>query len=264
MMTLERYEGKSKEVVLSTTNSATRCLFANQAFSEAVATNEIISFFRDLNEKIDLNSLPSNVFVQKRGESNELTAFLYIDFFSNRLVTFFQGKERSIKLSSALGIIRDLSEIFAKIQSSTTNSETQKLLSVEDEFSNALDTTKSSTSDKLSIDGEDVIAFYPLSGRVVLSTSRGQSSIPIEMIQNCAHLFNREFAQSICPLLGLDSNLNGLLSGINKLYLGRCILGLGKSMAIQSPTHIGNERELSRIVSLIKIPGSEFYTEPLM
>src|SRR5262249_24946429 len=146
-MTLQPYEGKSQEVVLSITNSATNCLFANQAFSEALATNKMVDFFQDLNKKIDLNSLPRSVFVQKRGGSDEIIASLNIDFFENRLVTYFQGKEKSIKLSNALGIIQDLSEIFAKTQSSTANSEAQKLLSIEDEFTNALDTTESSTSD---------------------------------------------------------------------------------------------------------------------
>lgn len=262
MSALDRYDSNKPKEVLRIADPTVSCLFANQALSEALAANQVSNFFQKLNQQIDLDSFPSNVnvFVQKRGVSGEITASLDIDFFGNRLVTYFQGEEKSVNLSNALGIIRDLSEIFSKIQSSTTNSETQKLPSIEDEFTNALDSTSDT---KLTIDGKEVIAFYPLKERVVLSTSRGWSSMPIEKIQNCAHLFNREFAQSICPLLELDSSVNNLLNGINKLYLGRCILGLGKSIVTQSWSQLAHEREFHRIVCLIKIPGSAFYTAPL-
>ncbi|CCB87113.1 putative uncharacterized protein [Parachlamydia acanthamoebae UV-7] len=196
--------------------------------------------------------------MQKRGQSDEIIASLDIDFFENRLCTYFQGEEKSIKLSVALGIIQDLSEIFAKIQSSTIHSETEKLPPLKDQPTNALDATSDAK-----LDGNEMIKFYSLTGRVVLSTSQRESSTPIELIQNCAHLFNQEFAKNVCPLLSLDLNLNDLLNGIRNLYLGRCILGLGKSIAIQSRTQLGLQRDFVRIVNLIKVPGSASYSRPL-
>lgn len=253
MLSLDRYED------VPSTNLAKDCFLATQLLSQAIVTDQLSHFFQDLNQKINLNSIPRSISVQKLGRSNEIIASLNINFSGNQLATYFQGKQTSIKLSCALGITRDLAEIFAKIQSSITN------LALEDDLTCALTATESSTSDtKITIDGKEVIASYPLNGRVVLSANRGQSSMPLEMIQNCTHLFNREFAQSICPLLDLDSNVNSLLDGIYKLYLGRCILGLGKSIATQSHYSIGHTREFHRIASLIKIPGSAFYTEPLL
>lgn len=254
MLSLERYENKT------TTNSAVAdCFLATQLLSTALITNQLSQFFQNLNQKINLHSLPHEISVKKLGGSNEIIASLKINFSQNQLVTYFQGNYTSIQLSNALGITQDLTEIFAKIQSSPVN------LALEDQLTHALTTTESLTSDiKVRIDEKELIAFYPLKGRVVLTANRGQSSMPMDMIQNCTHLFNRAFAQSICPLLSLDSNVNSLIKGIYKLYLGRCILGLGKSIETSSRSQIGHQRELSRLVSLINIPGSAFYTEPLL
>ncbi len=106
------------------------------------------------------------------------------------------------------------------------------------------------------------MVFYPLNRRVVLFTNNNQSSVPIETMKNCSHLFNNEFAREICPLLGLDQNVSSLLNGIHKLYLGRCIIGLSKWTIDTYRRKIPYERELTRIVNLIKIPGSDYYTAP--
>lgn len=239
------------------------CFFAEQIFSEACTADKISD---ELLIKISKeNPCARGIFLEKKNLAKYTTTSLRINFFENRLITSYQGKELSIKLSCALGIISELSEIFAKIQSATKLQESEKDLSIESQFANVLDIIGSSESDvQLTANEKVVIAIYPLKGRVVLSTSGRQSSTPMEMIKGCAHLFNIEFAREICPLLCLDQNVSSLLNGINKLYLGRRILGLGKSIAAETRTQIGHERELDRIVSLIKMPGSAFYTEPLL
>lgn len=237
--------------------TSVNCLLATQMLTGASSTREVSAILGNLNQQINLPYLPQKISLRTNNLTREFVTGLDIDFFENRLVTYFQGNVNSIKLSNALGIICDLSEIFDKFQSA------KKTPLIEDEFTNALD-IKNTSDVKLTIDGKEFIAFYPLNRRVVLSTSRRQSSLPMEMIQNCSHLFNREFAREICPLLGMDPNLKSLFNGIYKFYLGRCILGLVKSMAIQSRGRIGHERELARIVSLIKMPNSAFYTEPLI
>ena len=183
-----------------------------------------------------------------------------MDFFDNILVTRFQGVEHSVKLSVALGTICELSEIFAKILS---NDGQQKLLSKVEEFSNAL-ALKEASDVEVKIDGEVVIGIYQDVQRVVLVTSRGTSSTPLKTIQSCAHLFDRAFAQEICPILGLEPSLDGLTNGIHNLYLGRCILGLKKSKELQKYDYIRHQREQARIISLIVKPGSAFYTSPLI
>lgn len=57
------------------------------------------------------------------------------------------------------------------------------------------------------VDGKEVAAFYPDKMRVVLSTSRRQSSIPFSVFQNIEHLFNSTFAEELAPLIGVKGNV---------------------------------------------------------
>lgn len=238
--------------------AVSNCLLATQMLTEALTKDKIRTVLSEIAQKIDLDLISQCLFIDKRDSSNEIISRFYFDFFNNRLVTCFQGQEKSVKLSSALGIIRDFSEIFAKIQLAQGG-----LPRIADDVSNALEGSSFSTLDvKVEIDGKVVMAIYPSKGRVVLSTSRGQSSTPIAMIQDCAHLFHREFIRDVCPLLGLEPSLHNLLLGVNNIYLGRCILGLTKQ--VQQSADLKCQNEFTRIVSLITAPGSAFYTEPLL
>jgi hypothetical protein len=277
---VERQYPESKGTVSVAVNPAVKdCLVATQMFSKAIGNQEKIVLAYNLKKTCNLDSLPKNIVVRKLGSSGETIASLYIDFFENRIVTNFQGRELSNKLSNVLGLFGDLSEIFAKIV------ESDRKVRMEDEVANALDAREakqlesnkervfegvsnalavvesSKSNVSLAINGKDVMTFRPSIGRVTLLTSRGQSSVPLPMIQDCAHLFNRAFADHICSLLGVDSTITGLTNGIYNLYLGRCILGLVKTIF-----HGGGggsiDREFVRIGSLIQIPGSQFYTEP--
>jgi hypothetical protein len=247
--------------VPSSIPAVSNCLLATQMLTEAITANKISTVLSKIALEIDLNSISQCIFIEKRDSSNSSNAFiasLNFDFFNNHLFTCFQGQKKSIKLSNALAIIQDLSEIFAKIQLAKDS-----LPRIADDFSNALEGSSSSTSDiKVEIDGQVVMAINPLSERVVLSTSRGHSSMPIAMIKDCAHLFHKEFIREICPLLGLEPNLRNLLWGVNNIYLGRCILGLTKQ--VERSANQRCERELTRIVSLIMMPGSAFCTAPLL
>ena len=252
--------------------SIKNCLQAAQFFSEELAEGNVNSFFSNIHHNFNLRDLPFDIKVIKKSSSG-IVAGLEIDFFEDILVTYFKDEKKSISLACALGIIHDLTEIFAKIERSakstgvaklTSTTEVAELTSIEDEFSHALDTTDHPTSDvKISIDGKEVLELYPSIGKTVFTTSKGQSSIPLKMVQNCAHLFNKEFAQAICPLLGLESNSKILRAGVNQLYLGRCILGLGKRLYMSNIGKVVFERELSRIVTHVTNSGYEFYTKPL-
>ncbi|MBA3958315.1 MAG: hypothetical protein H0X51_07995 [Parachlamydiaceae bacterium] len=208
--------------------------------------------------------MPDRVVVKKLDAEWDVVANLSIDFSDNKLTTYFQGKVKSVSLSSTLGMVRDLSEIFATIQASA-KADAEKLSSFEEEFNKALVSTESCKSDtKLKIDGKEVIAFYPSVKRVVLTTSRGESSIPIEMIQNCAHLFDRAFAKDMCPLLGVDgTGVSDLLRGIRHAYIGRCILGLAKSFELKYNSVVKQSRELNRIVALMD-NAEVLYSDPIL
>jgi hypothetical protein len=177
--------------------AVSNCLLATQMLTEAITTNKIFTVLSKIAQEIDLNSISQCIFITKWGPSKEIVTSLNFDFFNNRLFTCFQGQEKSIKLSNALGIIQDLSEIFAKIQLAKDS-----LPRIADDFSNALEGSSSSTSDiKVEVEGQVVMAIYPLTERVVFCTSRGHSSMPITMIKDCAHLFHKEFIREICPLI---------------------------------------------------------------
>lgn len=101
------------------------------------------------------------------------------------------------------------------------------------------------------------------SGCALLNDRVSKVETPSELIQSCAHLFDEEFAKTICSLMGFNTSVDGLLKGINTLYMGRCILGLGKSMTNQSYSHVTHEAEFNRIVCLINGLGPLVYSPPI-
>lgn len=253
-----RVQSKEESKKLSA-SPVSECLRAFDFFSKAHAAKNMDDILKDVAQKFNFNLLTRDIqLIKKDGAS------LCIHFWENKLVTNFNGEEHSIRLSNALGIICSLSEIFGKMQAAGTIND-PNLLTSDDTFMDALDTGASSSAkdSSIKIDGKDVIKFYPLNGRVVFITSRGQSSMPLAMVQSLSHLFNKKFVKEICPLLGVDSNLNSLLEGVYKIYLGRCVLGLGKSYTQTLVSPLGYQREFQRIVVLTKQPGSAFFTTPL-
>lgn len=250
-MQVESYRSQS----LPANSDVTNCIQAAAMFKEALRTKQLSQFF----DKIDLGELPQEISVTEKN-----VAVLEIKFRENLLITDFNGQLNTIKLSVALGIFRDIAEIFAKIQRALENSKNDPLLLTEDQCTNALGSLDSIQSDMvLKVDGEAVINIYPLKQRVVLSTERGQSSMPMHMVQDCSHLFNQAFADHICPLLGVESKISRLHEAITNIYLGRCLLGLGNSIANKCCGEVSHVRELTRLVSLIAQPGSAFYSNPI-
>lgn len=225
------------------------CIESIQCFTSALTTNqEIGRFFANCPNSSD--PLPRGL---EFGSDNARLSF---DFFQNRLVTVFNGDVKEVKLSCALRISCELSEVFMKIMAAQAR-ENQALL--EGQLTRSLQFRDQADS-KIIVDGKELVAFRPSIGRVVLSTSRGQSSIPIAMIRNCGHLFNPDFAKEIGPLIGFKGNVKSLLIAVHKIYLGRCLLGLINSK--EESHQVWYQRELARIVTLIQMPGHEFYSEP--
>jgi hypothetical protein len=246
-----------------------QCFWAIETFYDALLTKTTDVFFINIEQKIELKSI-GDVCVEKFDFSDKLVASLTLNFSGNCLTTYFEGEKCSVMLGNALATIRDLSEIFTRAASSTKSAEIKQLpssevstelVTFENDFSEAF---HNSSDTKLTIDGKDVIAIYPSIGRIVLTTSMRQASLRMSTVQNCAHLFNRAFAQEICPLLGLEPSLNNLLTAVHKLYLGRCLLGLARSMALGYHSATADQREYARIVSLIAVPGSALYTTPIL
>ena len=202
-------------------------------------------------------------------------ARLAINFSENQLVTHFRGEKNRVKLSCALGILRDLSELFAAIK------EQAKTNSIESEQKGD-DSTKGqgrmiaqltsvlACEGAFEKDSEFVITeklairFFPSKGRVVLMTSRGQSSTPLSMVQSCAHLFNSQFVKQVGPQLGLDNpSASSVQNAILQTYIGRCAAGVVKAVQTNKFTEQKIGRELGRLVCHVKMPGHAFYSKPI-
>lgn len=225
-----------------------------QQFSEVLAEDkDVFSFFKDALPDAGYQPLPRNLAFKARDAS------IYFDFFGNRLVTCFRGEQKEVKLSNALRISCDLSEIFTKIMSSEL--ELEALQEKEEQLIRALELGDRFTT-KINIRGEEIAVFYPEIGGVVLRTFRGPSSVSMAMIKNCSQLFNRAFAEQICSSIGLDGNIRSLLIAVHKVYLGRCLLGLIEGQK-KGLLDISFQRELGRIVTLIKASGHTFYSKPI-
>lgn len=84
-----------------------------------------------------------------------------------------------------------------------------------------------------------------------------------EWIQECYPLYNREFAEAICPKMGYASSANELVEGVRSLYLGFCTLGLGKSIADHGFEHVRHQRELLRISNIMKGIEPFIYAAPI-
>lgn len=148
--------------------------------TELFSCPEIRQYFNNFDKKV-LDQLPSSLIAEALGQSNEVTARFEVDFFENRVVTYFNNKVHTHELSKVLA------------------------------------------------------------GR------------PMEI--------TREYAEVICPKMGFK---DGLLKGIKTTYIGRCILGLAKSMDTGSHTLIAQESEFVRIIYLIKGIQPIIYSPPIM
>jgi hypothetical protein len=109
-----------------------------------------------------------------------------------------------------------------------------------------------------------LLAVYPLKRRVVMASTRGTSSMPLQMVQSCCHLFDQKFAKEICPLMEAPAGINYMLAGIRNIYLGRCIIGLVISTLTEARSEEVQGRELVRIVVLLKTPHFAFHTAPIL
>src|SRR6266852_259135 len=122
LLALQRTEGAYDRVM----SSERQCFLAIEMFIDAHATQKTDEFFTEIQQKINLDFI-SEISVQKVGLSDEVIASFKMVFFNNLLVTYFQGEECSFNLSFALGIISDLTEIFAKVKGSAKSAEVEKL-----------------------------------------------------------------------------------------------------------------------------------------
>ena len=178
--------------------------------------------------------------------SGKVIASLQLDFFNNRLITYFEGEEKSVTLSFALGIIYDLSEIFTRIETSPEESfYTKKMIM---ETLNNCSSYLQGPNKEFAINGEKLIEFCPQSQRVVFSTSRGYSSILMKLIGSCSHLFNRTFAETLGSTFDAKTDERQLWQIIQDLYFGRYIVGLAKR---DPPLDHKGMEETKRILSLM-------------
>lgn len=139
-------------------------------------------------KKEDLDRLPQSLFAQTEKAS------FRIDFFKNRVLTYFKNEKKTIELSKFLSII-------AKKEPPTPES---------------------------------------------------------------THLFNQEYAAIICPKLGYQSGVEELQKGIRELYIGRCILGLGKSMDDHGYNQEAHRTEFVRIAKVIRGLEPVIYLPPII
>lgn len=199
-------------------------------------------------------SLDNVSIIETNSSSGEVIASLKIDFFANQLETYFDGKIKSVKLSVALGVIAKASVNFASIREEVNLTKDHST------------SRKSPCSSVTVIRSGNKTAPIPIQvrgGTAILSSNDRTTSIPAETIEMCAHLFDRRFAEHIYPLLGMSSTQNlGRL--IHRIYIGRCILGLKKSVKNQWFSAQKHEKERNRILELIKSPGSQLYSTPIL
>lgn len=190
--------------------------------------------------------------IETNSSSGEVIAKLEINFFVNHLETYFDGEAKSVKLSVALGVIAKASVNFASIREEVNRTQDRS--------------RKSPFSSVTVIKSGNKISPIPIQvreGTTILSSHNSTTSIPAETIEKCAHLFDRRFAEHICPLLGMSSTQNlGRL--IHRIYIGRCILALKKSVKNQWFSAQKHEKERNRILELIKSPGSQLYSTPIL
>src|ERR1700733_1617057 len=85
--------------------SGSDCIYAKKMFCIALEINKVTECLYYLSLKYNSVRTPRNISVRILNGENDTVAQLKIDFFRNRLVTYFQGRENSLKLSCALGII---------------------------------------------------------------------------------------------------------------------------------------------------------------
>ena len=227
-----------------------------EEFCQALASRTAPHFLETrASEWADLRT--RSVVIVKKDAAERTVARLAIDFFENTITTTFEGKELSLKLSIALGFMRDFSNIFSKIR---TSGGPERLLAIQNECFEVIQNPRSRQTDLvLEVDGKELVAFYPLIGRVVLE---GRISMSLAMIQNCAHLFSTKFAKEISPLLGSEPTVEALQRGVFQLYIGRCVVGLGICLQERLPSQKEPlQRELERIL-VILMGGEAFYSEP--
>ena len=257
-------------------DSSTDYILAAEMFREGYKT-EIDQFFTNLNKKFDFNVLARSIQVLGTGTSGEVVTSLRIDFFDNRIVTWFQGEEKTVDLFHVLEIFRAFSGVFSTVAVSRkeackerryllTDSEGVYIpscykITFEEAFTQALATA---TRDepipnmRLEWEGKRIMTFEKQKVFV------GNREMSIECIQRCSHLFHQHFAKEICASLDIYPNLINIFVAIRELVIGRCVLGIAKSMVEQQFKEDFYERRLTNIRKVIANSKYLFFGKPIL
>jgi len=195
------------------------------------------------------------VSLYKTISAGEIIAKLEINFLANHLETVFEGKTNSLKLSAAFAVIAQVSFNFASIREEVNLTKDHSEVS-QSLLRNVVTVIKSGNK-------TPPTPVQVLDGRTILSRHHRTTSISTETIEMCEHLFDKRFGDHILSLLGLSSTQT-LATIIHKIYIGRCILGLKKSVKNQWFSEQKHENERDRILALINSPESKFYTKPIL
>lgn len=84
------------------------------------------------------------------------------------------------------------------------------------------------------------------------------------LIPEMSHLLNQKYAKAICPKMGYPNGVEALQKGIRELYIGRCILGLGKSMQDHGYNQDAHRLEFVRIANVIKGIEPVIFSPPII
>lgn len=239
-------------VIEENENAMADCFIAAKLVDDMIEQNKTSLFvFGELDRRLKLYSIKDSITIFPRDTPSSLE----IQFNQDKIISNFKGKDLSVSLPFALNLIHNLGEIFEKERS------------FEKQFSDLLKSIKE-VNKKENATGEislgEKISYCPVRKRLVLFTiGGGQSSITLESIKKCKHLFNDQFANEICSFFNKDANTISLHTAINRLYLGRCIIGIWKSMKEKFYSNESHKNEFARIISLIQKNVTSIYKKPL-
>ncbi len=257
-------------------DSSTDYILASEIFCQ-IDKQDTDKFFAGIGKKFDFAWLARSIQVLRSGASGEVVASIRIDFFDNRLITCFQGEEKTVDLFHVLEIFRAFSGVFAKVQDSRKEASRERLylltdseggytlscykMTFEEAFTQALATASRNEpvpNMRLEWEGKRIMTFEKQKVCV------GSREMSIEWIQKCAHLFHQNFAKEICASLNISPNLINVFVGIRELVIGRCILGIAKSMAEQHFPEEFYERRLTNIRKVMENPKYLFVGRPIL
>lgn len=85
-----------------------------------------------------------------------------------------------------------------------------------------------------------------------------------KQLPESTHLYDPVYVKAICPKMGYPIGVEALQKGIRTLYIGRCILGLGKSIDRNGYHQETHRSEFMRIARIIKGIEPIDYSSPLV